>query len=133
MYIDMDNISDFREQDFIKMYKWHYMTNGSGLTGVESDVFRFLLSVMDERNISMPSKKKREQFCVARAIDKYQISKAIGRIRDCGYLEALGRGEYLVNPLVASRVKRDDLVKIIVEHADKVVAMVERHNATVSA
>ena len=92
-----------------------------------------MLSLMDERNIAMPSKKKREQFCIARSIDKYQISKAIGRIRDCGYLEPLGRGEYLVNPLVASRVKRDDLVKIIVEHADKVVAMVERHNATVSA
>lgn len=133
MYIDMDNINDFREQDFIKMYKWHYMATGSGLTGVESDVLRFLLSQMDDRNVSAPSKRKREQFYLARGICKVQMSRAIARIRACGYVEQLGRGEYLVNPLVASRVKRDDLVKIIVEHADKVVDMVERHNATVSA
>lgn len=103
------------EPPFVKLY-YQAIANSVGMTAIECDVWMFLISKMDEENVSSIGKVQRQQFMEKKEIGKQHLSNTIKRLAEKGFIQVLSRGEYLVSPRYAAKARWESVAKIIWVH-----------------
>lgn len=111
-HIDENTGEILQEPEFIKIYI-NDLCKVKGITGLQMNVFHFMLRHMNDHNEVSYGKSAKERFCQIHNTSPAAFNNSIKGLLISGLVERLNRGEFRINKKYAVRVDWDRVQSII--------------------
>ena len=102
-YLDIDSGEICYEPDFVKLYIGD-LCKVKGLTGVQNDMFKFMLRNMNHENLVSYGATAKRKFLEEHGIKSTTFNNNINALITSSLIERVARGEFRVNKKYAVKV-----------------------------
>ncbi|MFS1538042.1 MAG: replication/maintenance protein RepL [Candidatus Phlomobacter fragariae] len=111
-HVNQETGEIIQEPDFIKVYI-NDLCNVKGVTGLQMNIFHFMLKHMNDHNEVSYGKSAKDRFCKKHDTSLAAFNNNIKALIAAGLIERVNRGEFRVNKKYAVKVDWDRVQSII--------------------
>lgn len=111
-FVDTDTGELLQEPEFIKIYI-RDLCRVKGVSGLQMNIFHFMLKHMNDHNEVSYGKSAKERFCAVHKTSIPSFNNNVKALIKSGLIERINRGEFRVNKQYAVKVDWDRVQSIV--------------------